>query len=181
MSSSSLEVKTMMKLPLGLALLVAGVVALGAQAAKPQGTAPPPPGTKVGAMPNKTVIEKTLMDTEQKINEAFVKNDLPAIKALVATEGVMADASGFMSMAEFEKMFKPGMSKITDSKLTGFKVLWLDDTSAVLTYTWTGKGTFMDQPVASPAVCSTVYTNRGGKWVAVYHQETQKAPETPKK
>jgi hypothetical protein len=173
----------MMKLPLGIALLMAGSVALGAQAAKPQGTTPPmpPPPTKMGAMPSKTAIEKTLMDTEQKINDAMVKNDIAAFKALVATEGWMADANGFTSVAEFAKMFKPGMAKITDAKLTGFKVLWLDDNNAVLTYTWTGKGTFMDQPVTSPALSSTVYTNRGGKWVAVYHQETQKAPETPKK
>ena len=39
----------------------------------------------------------------------------------------------------------------------------------------------MDQPVKSPVYVSTVYTKRGDKWMAMYHQETTAAPQPPKK
>jgi hypothetical protein len=86
-----------------------------------------------------------------------------------------------MSVADMSTMIKPGVAKVTDMKLSGFKVLWIDNTTAVLTYTWSGKGTFNGQPMPSPIYSSTVYTNRGGKWVAMYHQETPAAPMPPKK
>ena len=161
-------------------MIVAGAVAVSAQATRPQG-APVPPQTKQGTMPDKAAIEKTLAETEQKINDAFIKNDAATFKTMVATEAWSVDANGLMPVTELEKMLKPGAAKITDMKLTGFKVLWVDAATAVLTYTWTGKGTFMDQAVASPVYASTIYTKRGDKWLAVYHQETAAAPAAPKK
>jgi hypothetical protein len=58
-------------------------------------------------------------------------------------------------------------------------VLWVDDNTAVHYYRWTGKGTYMGQPVPSPVYASSVWTNRGGKWIAVYHQETAAMPPPP--
>jgi hypothetical protein len=162
-------------------MIVAGAVAVSAQATRPQGAPPPPPQTKQGTMPDKAAIEKTLAETEQKINDAFVKNDAATFKTMVATEAWSVDANGVMPAAELEKMLKPGAAKVTDTKLTGFKVLWVDASTAVLTYTWEGKGTFMDQPVTSPTYAATVYTKRGDKWLAVFHQETAAAPKPPKK
>jgi hypothetical protein len=37
----------------------------------------------------------------------------------------------------------------------------------------------MDQPIKSPVLASTVYTKRGDKWVAVFHQETPKGSMPP--
>jgi hypothetical protein len=31
------------------------------------------------------------------------------------------------------------------------KVTWIDDKSAIVTYTWMGKGTYMNQPVPETA------------------------------
>lgn len=161
-------------------MMMAGAVAVGAQASYPQG-APPPPPAKQGSMPDKAAIEKALAANEQKINDAIMKGDAAAFKAMVATEAWSADPNGFMTATDFAAMIKPGIAKITEQKFTGFKVLWVDANTAVLTYTWTGKGTFMDQAVQSPSYCSTVYTKRGEKWVAMYHQETTAAPAPPKK
>jgi hypothetical protein len=129
----------------------------------------------------KTALEKTLIANEQKLNDAVIKGDAATFKSMVADDGSSIDDHGVMSTADFTKMLKPGIAKITDMRLDAFKVLWVDANTAVLTYTWTGKGTFMDQPVHSPTYCSTVYTRRGTKWVAVYHQETSAAPAPPAK
>ena len=38
--------------------------------------------------------------------------------------------------------------------------------------TCTGTGTFNDRPVVSPALAVTVWAERGGKRLAVHHQQT---------
>jgi hypothetical protein len=57
--------------------------------------------------------------------------------------------------------------------------VWIDDKSAIVVYTWKGKGTWMNQPVPETAYVSTVWTERNGKWVAVYHHEAAAAPAAP--
>lgn len=41
------------------------------------------------------------------------------------------------------------------------------------------KGSMMGQAMPSPVWASTTYANRGGKWVAVSHQETLLTPPPP--
>jgi hypothetical protein len=69
--------------------------------------------------------------------------------------------------------------KVTSQSCTNFMYHWVDANSVVLTYTWTGKGTMMGQPIQSPVYASTLWTKRGTKWVAVFHQETVAAPVPP--
>ena len=159
-----------MKLTVSVAWLLLCAVIVSAQTPAKKGA----PASK-GAS-DKAAIEQALIANERKINDAVVKGDLAAFKAGVAEDAWSIDEMmGVSPVSEFEKMLQPGMAKITDMKLDDFKVFWADASTAVLTYTWTGKGTMMDQPVKSPTFVSTVYTNRGGKWVAVFHQETVKA------
>jgi hypothetical protein len=57
--------------------------------------------------------------------------------------------------------------------------VWIDDTSAVVANTWTGKGMWMNQPLAETTYASTVWTERNGRWLAVFHQETGAPPAPP--
>ena len=68
---------------------------------------------------------------------------------------------------------------IQKGDMAGFKALVADDTAAVITYRFTGKGSMMGQAMPSPVLASTTYGNRGGKWVAVFHQETIPTPAPP--
>ena len=86
-----------------------------------------------------------------------------------------------VAVPDFANEIKPGVAKVTDMKLDSPRVVWADANTAVLMYTWTGKGTYMGKPVPSPVYASTVYTKRADKWVAVFHQETTAAPPPPKK
>ena len=70
--------------------------------------------------------------------------------------------------------------KITTWHIMDTKVVWVDDKTAVVTYMWMGAGTYMKQPVPGMVYASTVWTERNGKWLAVFHQETAAAPP-PKK
>jgi hypothetical protein len=154
------------------ALVLAGVVQVAAQGAR--GAAPAKPAQASATM-DKAALEAELRASEQKLNDAVAKGNLTAFKALVGDSAWSVDQGGQMSILDLEKslaQFKiePGWA-ITDSK-----VVWIDTSSAVVTYKWTGRGSMSGQPLPPVAFASTVWTKRGGKWVAVFHQETAAAP-----
>jgi hypothetical protein len=128
---------------------------------------------------SKAATEKALIANENKVSEAVAKHDLKTFNDLVAADGSSADMNGFMKVADFTKTFD--QVKISAWHLMDTKVMWIDDKSAIVTYTWMGKGTYMTQPLPETVYASTVWTERNGKWVAVFHQETGAAPPAPPK
>jgi len=122
-------------------------------------------------------LAKQLEANERAINVAVQKGDLAGFNALVASDGFAMDGSGLMAVSEFVKMFN--QMKIATFTIDQVKVMSLNDTAAVITYRFTGKGTMMGQPIPSPTLASTTYVNRGGKWLAVFHQETIPTPPPP--
>ncbi len=128
---------------------------------------------------SKAATEKALIANENKVSEAVAKHDLKTFNDLVAADGASADMGGFMKVADFTKTFD--QVKISAWHIMDPKVMWIDDKSAIVTYTWMGKGTYMNQPLPETAYASTVWTERNGKWIAVFHQETGAAPPAPPK
>lgn len=122
---------------------------------------------------------KQIEANERAINAAIQKGDVAAFKALVAEDGVTMDGAGPMPVSEFIKMF--AQVKLASFTIDQPKVMFLNDTAAVITYRFTGKGSMMGQPMPSPVLASTVYALRGGKWMAVFHQETIPTPPPPAK
>jgi ketosteroid isomerase-like protein len=119
--------------------------------------------------------EKTIIANERAVNGAFAKGDQAAFKEHVSPDGWSIDPMGSRSsvadlLKDWDKMVK-GL-KISSWDITDTHTIWVNPTTAVLTYKWTGKGTYEGQPVPSPLWCSTVWANKGGKWMAVFHQET---------
>lgn len=128
----------------------------------------------LGQPTSKATTEKTLIANENKVNEAVAKRDVKTFNDLVAADAISADMGGFIKASEFAKSFDK--VKVESWHLMDTKVMWIDDKSAIVTYTWMGKGTYMNQPMPETAYASTVWTDRNGKWVAVFHQETAAAP-----
>ena len=121
---------------------------------------------------NRAAIEKTLMEQEMKVSAAFNKNDAAGMKMYIADDASMSDSMGYKTTTEFFKAMPTMQIKVTEEKLADFKYTWADANTVIAAYTWTGKGSVMGQPVDSPAYCSTVWSKRGDKWLAIYHQET---------
>jgi hypothetical protein len=130
-----------------------------------------------GQAGSKAAIEKTLIDNENKINEAVAKNDVKTFLSFLAPEAVAGDTGGFMKASDFSKNLS--QLKVTSWHIMDTKVVWAGDKTAVVTYTWMGAATYMKQPVPGVVYASTVWTERGGKWLAVFHQETPAAPPPP--
>ena len=169
----------LMTVSIGACILTLSASLASAQAPAAKKAAPAPANAKAA-------IEKVLIANEQKANDAVAAGDLAAFKTVIADDAMMIDEGmGLSPVTEFEKVLKPGLLKVTGMKLDGLKVQWVDANTAIVTYTWTGRGTFDGQPVKSPTFASTVWANRGGKWMAIFHQETPKvampAPSPAKK
>ena len=128
---------------------------------------------------DKAAIEKALIANEAKASEAFAKGDKAAFNALVAPDGVALDGTGAMKVADLVAMFDK--VKITSQSISDAKVVWVNDTTAVVHYKWTGAGTFDGQKVHSPTYASTVWTKKGDKWWAIFHQETDVMKPPPPK
>ena len=128
---------------------------------------------------SKAATEKALIANENKVNEAVAKHDTKTFTDLVASDAVSADMNGFMKVADFVKTMD--QMKVTSWHIMDPQVVWVNDKTAVVGYTWMGSGTYQNQPFPGTTYASTVWTERNGKWVAVFHQETAAAPPAPAK
>ncbi len=133
------------------------------------------------AASNKAATEKQIVANERAVNEAFAKNDPKGFHALVAMDGISVDAGGISKVSgpDFDKMM--ASVKITSWNIDGSQFYWVGNDTVIHMYRWTGKGTYQGQPVDSPVWCSSTWTNRGGKWLAVFHQETNAMMPAPAK
>lgn len=124
-------------------------------------------------------IAKQIEANERALNDAVAKADAVAFKNLVADSAISVDGSGAMPVTEFIKMLP--QVKVASWAIDQVNVLAINDTTAFITYRWTGKGTMAGQAFPSPVYASTVWSNKGGSWVAVLHQESTALPPPPVK
>jgi len=136
-------------------------------------------GVAYAQAPNRAAIEKQIIANESAINSAFAKNDAATFKKMVDPAGMGIDATGIVTLEGYIKQM--GQMKVESWKIDNSRFLWVNNDTAVHTYTWTGKGTYMGEPVPSPTYASTLWVNRGGTWMPVFHQETMAAPTAPPK
>ena len=102
-----------------------------------------------------------LIANEHKVNEAVAKGDKAAFLALVSPDAISADSGGFMPV----KLFADALDqvKVTSWEIANPQVVWIDATSAVVAYTWTGAGTFQGQPFPPKAICFDRLDQEGRK------------------
>lgn len=116
-------------------------------------------------------VEETIISMEKRAWEAVKARDAKAFSGLFATEGLLADDGGFTTQPAFLQTLNDLI--ITDYTLSDVKVMMIDKDAALITYKADAKGSYKGQPFPpNPTYVSTVWSKRGGKWMAVYHQET---------
>jgi hypothetical protein len=127
----------------------------------------------------RSTLDKAIIANENKINEAVAKGDKAAFTALVAADASSIDGMGVMKVSDFAASLD--QMKIKTWKITDEKVTQVDPNTAIITYKWTGSGTYQGQPVPPVTYSSTVWSKKGDKWVAVFHQESEAAKAATKK
>jgi hypothetical protein len=124
-----------------------------------------------GASKGKLSLEEIITGLEKRAWEAVKGRDAKTFSDLFAADGLMADSGGFVTRAGFLQTL-PELT-ISEYMLTDFKVMMIDKDSALIIYKADVKGSFKGQAFPpNPAYVSSIWTKRGGKWMAVYHQET---------
>ena len=122
-------------------------------------------------------LAKQIEANERAVSEAVAKNDAAGFNKLIAADAISMDGAGLMAVSEFVKILP--QVKTTSWAIDQVKVTAINDTTALITYRWTGKGTFMGQAMPSPVFASTIWASKAGKWMAVFHQETTATPPPP--
>ena len=130
-----------------------------------------PTAQQAAPMSTANTLDKALIANERKMNDAVAKGDKATFVSLVSPNAWSADGGGFMKISDFVAAFD--QVKVTSWSISDEKVNWIDGNNAVVTYKWTGAGTFQGQPLPGNVYASTVWTKKGDKWVATYHQESE--------
>jgi len=154
-------------LPFAFTLLLAlASVSLG------QTPAPSPsPSPKPKPAMSKAQIQKSLIATEKKLWEAWKNKDPKPFKATLAADSVMVGESGVSDKATAIKAITSMDCDVKSYALSDFKLAMASPTVALISYKGTVEGTCGGAAIP-PVWASSVYVNRGGKWYAFSHQES---------
>lgn len=116
--------------------------------------------------------QRVIIATEKKLWEAFKNNDNKPFKAYLANDSVMIGDTGVTTKAAVVKDIGSGGCEVKSYELSDIKVAFINSSTAIMTYKSTQEGTCGGQALPAAAWSSSVYIMRGGKWLAVSHQET---------
>lgn len=133
-----------------------------------------PAGTPSAAVADAVIIdrEKAIWDTIKR-KDAVAFGDMLTDDFIYVSNDNIYDKKGTIDGI---KEFTP-----TDMTLSDWKVVMVDRDAAVVTYSAVFKGTMGNgQPMPNtPTRASSLWVNRGGKWLGLYHQDTDAVAMTP--
>src|SRR5260221_2520472 len=120
---------------------------------------------------SKAQIRGRIIATEKKLWEAWKNKDAKPFKANLAADSVMIGERGVAGKADIVKEIASMPCEVKSFELSDFKTTFLNSGTVLLTYKGVADGACAG--TALPAVwASSVYVNRGGRWLAASHQET---------
>lgn len=109
---------------------------------------------------------------ERQTWEAIKAKNWDAFGGLLADDFLLVSKDGIANKAQTLEGIK--MYELTEYTFADIRVLKVDADLAVITYTANETTNENGKPTpGKPARCSSAWVNRGGKWLAVYHQESE--------
>jgi hypothetical protein len=110
---------------------------------------------------------------ERQVWDAIKAKNWDAFGGMLADDFVIVGSDGVMTKAQMLGDMKK--YDLTEYTLSDFRMTKVDADLAVLTYTTSEKSTYDGKPTpGKPTYASSAWVNRGGKWLAAYHQESEK-------
>jgi hypothetical protein len=157
-----------------LAVLLAAAAACTTNTPAPINAPAPSTNANAAATPTAaaTVSKDDIIAREKQVWEALKNKDFDGFANMLADDQIEVFGSGINDKAGSVKGVKD--LALTDVTLSDWKVVMIDKDAAVVTYTVSLKGTAGGKEIPStPFRASTAWVNRGGKWLAIYHQDTE--------
>jgi hypothetical protein len=158
-------------------LLALGATALGQSAPPDQPGAarikPPTATATGGSTAADNPLEAMLIAREKEAWDQIKKKNAQGFASYLAEDQLYVTKDGVHSKADTVKgVTEAGPSEITFSD---WKVLMVDKDAAIVTYTTKSGAAVACGPEPMTQHESTVWVKRGGKWLAVFHQDTPAA------
>jgi hypothetical protein len=112
---------------------------------------------------------------EHQVWDAIKAKNWDAFSGMLTDDFVIVADDGVQTKAQMLDAIKK--YDLTEYTFSDVKFVKVDADLAVLTYTSTEKSSYDGHPTSGkPTHASSAWVNRGGKWLAAYHQETESAP-----
>jgi hypothetical protein len=153
-------------LPLAAMLLIAFASFCFAQ---PEPQASPSPKPKPAM--TKAQMLKKLSAQETKLWDAWKNKDPKPFQAWLSADSVMISEDGIGMKNDVVKMLASMPCEVKSFTLSDWKMRNINAGAVLLTYKALAEGTCGGNPIPN-VWSSTVWVNRGGKWLAFSHQET---------
>jgi hypothetical protein len=115
-------------------------------------------------------LREQIVAKERQELEALKSGNTQEFASLIAEDAVFVDPRGTASKAEVVGHI--GDFKLLEFSMDDIKFVALSDTSGVIAYKLTEKGTSHGREFTSTAYASAVWVQKDGKWVCVFSQET---------
>src|SRR5947209_16644627 len=117
------------------------------------------------------VTQADLEAKERQIWDALKAKNWDAFGGFLADDFTYVAGDGVYDKAKTTDTIKK--LDLTEYTFSDIKFVKVDDDLAVIAYTSTEKSSYDGKPSdGKPLYNASAWANRGGKWVAVYHQET---------
>jgi uncharacterized protein (TIGR02246 family) len=130
----------------------------------------------VGQMKRNDSDEAQIVALEKMAFEAWKNKDRKFFEDHMSEAGQYLDLNGVGGKTQYVKAIIDNNCTVSKYSLDNTKVTILSKDVALLTYRYAHDAVCEGNPEASPLWASTVYVNRGGKWLIAFHQEIPAAP-----
>jgi hypothetical protein len=115
-------------------------------------------------------LQEQIAAKERQELEALKSGNTQEFASLIAEEAVFVDPRGTASKSEVVGHI--GDFKLLEFSMEDIKFVALSETSGVIAYKLTEKGTSHGREFTSTAYASSVWVLRDGRWFCVFSQET---------
>jgi hypothetical protein len=122
-------------------------------------------------------IEQQVVAKEREGLEALKTGRLETFGNLTADDAVFVDAAGPASKAQV--MNNVAGFQLTEYAMDDLKFVAISENAGLISYTITEKGVSHGHEFAARTYISSVWAERGGKWVCLFSQETAPRPPRP--
>jgi hypothetical protein len=147
-------------------IALAGSLCLGQSGIAPSAAPQASPDAKAARSP----IERQIESHERLGLDALVTRNLQLFADLTADDAVFVDAKGPASKAQVLK--NVGDFRLTDYSMQDIQFVPISTKSGLITYTITETGISHGKQFTARSYIGSVWTERKGKWVLVFSQET---------
>jgi Domain of unknown function (DUF4440) len=118
-------------------------------------------------------LEQQIVSKEHEGVDALKAGNVELFGSLLADDAVLVDSRGPATKAQV--LQNVAGFRISEYSMEDVRFVLVSDKSGLITYKFTESGTSHGKEFSATVYVSTLYAQRGGKWVSLFSQETAAA------